>query len=260
VTTPGTTSPAADRATVPNKGDLLSRVSVGRISEVIVDQIRLLIRSGQLTAGDRLPSERELCERFGVSRVTVREALRVLEANGLVDIRVGARGGAFVTAPTSRMVGEGIADLISLSSLSALEVTEARMVFELGLVPLVCERATEEDIAALYAICDRSSVALETADEYPLALSAEWHTRFAHATHNRAIGLLAESLHDPMIRSLQQARSTEPTHGRRGVEEHRALVEAVAARDVERATELMSVHLNRTAARVAVAEKAEHAG
>jgi GntR family transcriptional regulator, transcriptional repressor for pyruvate dehydrogenase complex len=260
VTTPGTTSPAADRATVPNKGDLLSRVSVGRISEVIVDQIRLLIRSGQLTAGDRLPSERELCERFGVSRVTVREALRVLEANGLVDIRVGSRGGAFVTAPTSRMVGEGIADLISLSSLSALEVTEARMVFELGLVPLVCERATEEDIAALYAICDRSSVALETADEYPLALSAEWHTRFAHATHNRAIGLLAESLHDPMIRSLQQARSTEPTHGRRGVEEHRALVEAVAARDVERATELMSVHLNRTAARVAVAEKAEHAG
>jgi DNA-binding FadR family transcriptional regulator len=260
VTTPGTTSPAADRATVPNKGDLLSRVSVGRISEVIVDQIRLLIRSGQLTAGDRLPSERELCQRFGVSRVTVREALRVLEANGLVDIRVGARGGAFVTAPTSRMVGEGIADLISLSSLSALEVTEARMVFELGLVPLVCERATEEDIAALYAICDRSSAALETADEYPLALSAEWHTRFAHSTHNRAIGMLAESLHDPMIRSLQQARSTEPTHGRRGVEEHRALVEAVAERDIERATGLMSVHLNRTAARVAGAENAERTG
>ncbi len=245
---------------MPNKGDLLSRVSVGRISEVIVDQIRLLIRSGQLTAGDRLPSERELCERFGVSRVTVREALRVLEANGLVDIRVGSRGGAFVTAPTSRMVGEGIADLISLSSLSALEVTEARMVFELGLVPLVCERATEEDIAELYTICDRSSVALETADEYPLALSAEWHTRFARCTHNRAIGLLAESLHDPMIRSLQQARSTEPTHGRRGVEEHRALVAAVAERDVERATELMSVHLNRTAARVAGAEKAERTG
>ncbi|MGH2217872.1 FadR/GntR family transcriptional regulator, partial [Enterococcus faecalis] len=78
--TPG--SSAAD------KGDLLSRVSVGGISEVIVDQIRVLIRQGQLTAGDRLPSERELCERFGDSRVTVREALRVLEANGLVEIRV----------------------------------------------------------------------------------------------------------------------------------------------------------------------------
>jgi GntR family transcriptional regulator, transcriptional repressor for pyruvate dehydrogenase complex len=255
VTRPGTTSPATDGGTAPNKGDLLSRVSVGRISEVIVDQIRLLIRSGQLTAGDRLPSERELCERFGVSRVTVREALRVLEANGLVDIRVGARGGAFVTAPTSRLVGEGIADLMSLSSLSALEVTEARMVFELGLVPLVCERATEEDIAALYEICDRGTTALESGD-YPLTLSAEWHSRFARSTHNRAIGLLAESLHDPMIRSLQEARSTEPAHGRRGVEEHRALVDAVAARDVERATELMRVHLTRTASRVSGPEDA----
>jgi GntR family transcriptional repressor for pyruvate dehydrogenase complex len=245
-----------DGGTAPNKGDLLSRVSVGRISEVIVDQIRLLIRSGQLTAGDRLPSERELCERFGVSRVTVREALRVLEANGLVDIRVGARGGAFVTAPSSRMVGEGIADLISLSSLSALEVTEARMIFELGLVPLACERATEEDIAALYEICDRSSAALES-DDYPLTLSAEWHSRFARCAHNRAIALLAESLHDPMIRSLQEARSTAPTHGRRGVEEHRALVDALAERNVERATELMRVHLTRTASRVSGSEDAD---
>ena len=246
-----TTGPAS--AGVPAEGgtgDLFSRVSVGRISEVIVDQVRMLIRQGDLAAGDRLPAERELCERFGVSRVTVREALRVLEANGLVDIRVGARGGAFVTAPSSRMVGEGIADLISLSSLSAVEVTETRIVFELGLVPLVCERATEEDIAALYAICDRSTAALETADEYPLALSAEWHTRFARSTHNRAIALLAESLHDPIIRSLRQARSTVPTHGRRGVEEHRTLVDAVSDRDVQRATELMRVHLNRTASRV----------
>jgi DNA-binding FadR family transcriptional regulator len=227
---------------VPNKGDLLSKVSVGRISEVIVDQIRLLIRTGQLTAGDRLPSERELCERFGVSRVTVREALRVLEATGLVDIRVGARGGAFVTAPSSRMVGEGLADLISLSSLSALEVTEAGMVLELGLVPLVCERATEDDIAALYEICDRISAATESGDQ-PVTLSAEWHSRFARSSHNRAIALLAESLHDPKIRSLQEPGSTAPDHDHHGVEEHRALVDAVAARDTQRATELMRVHL-----------------
>jgi DNA-binding FadR family transcriptional regulator len=254
VTTPGTPTPAADRSAELSKGDLLSRVSVGRISEEIVDQVRLLIRSGQLTAGDRLPSERELCERFGVSRVTVREALRVLEANGLVEIRVGARGGAFVTAPSSHLVGVGIADLISLSTLSAVEVTEARMLFELGLVPLVCDRATEEDISALYAICDRSSAALE-GNDYPLALSAEWHTRFARSAHNRAVALLVESLHDPMLRSLEQARATAPAHGRLGVEEHRALVDAVARRDVEQATELMRTHLNRTAARVAAASE-----
>ncbi len=234
------------------KGALLSRVSIGRISEMIVDQIRLLIRQGQLLAGDRLPSERELCERFGVSRVTVREALRVLEASGLVEIRVGARGGAFVSVPSSRRVGEGISDLITLASLEAVEVTEARMVFELGIVPLVCERATEQDIAELYEICDRSYAALQ-GDEYPLTLSAEWHTRYARATHNRAVLMLVESLHGPLLMSLEKARHVAPMHGRHGVEEHRALVDAIAARDAAGASELMATHLQRTAERLASA-------
>ena len=118
----------------------------------------------------------------------------MLEANGLVEIQVGARGGAFVTAPSGRLVGEGIADLISLATLTAGEVTEARQVFELGIVGLVCEQATDEDIAALYEICDRSSAALE-GDDYPLELSAEWHSRYAQSAHNRAVAMLVASLH-----------------------------------------------------------------
>lgn len=255
MTIPAEPVPGARVGTASATGDLLSRVSIGRISEVIVDQVRLLIRQGRLVAGDRLPSERELCARFGVSRVTVREALRVLEANGLVEIRVGARGGAFVTAPSSRLVGEGIVDLISLATITGVEVTEARMVFELGIIGLVCERATDEDIAALYAICDQSDDALK-ADEYPLELSAAWHTRYARAAHNRAVAMLVESLQEPLIRSLEQARETAPAHGRRGVEEHRALVDAITKRDVATATELMRAHLRRTADRVEAAEAA----
>src|SRR4051794_41801713 len=97
------------------RSDMFSRVNAGRVSTLIVDQIRLLIRDGQLKAGDRLPSERELGERFGVSRVTVREALRGLEANGLVTIRVGARGGGFRTAPPSAPVGGGLSGPLPLS-------------------------------------------------------------------------------------------------------------------------------------------------
>ncbi len=256
MTTPGTAAPSGSDRPAVGKGELLTRVSVGRISEVIVEQIRLLLRQGQLTAGDRLPSERELCERFGVSRVTVREALRVLEANGLVEIRVGARGGAFVTAPSSRLVGEGIADLITLASLSAVEVTEARMVFELGIVPLVCARAQEDDIAALYEICDRGTAALQD-DEYPLELSAKWHTRYAQSAHNRAVTMLVESLHGPLVMSLERAREAAPQHGRRGVDEHRSLVDAVADRDVTRASELMRTHLERTAQRLTTADSAQ---
>jgi GntR family transcriptional regulator, transcriptional repressor for pyruvate dehydrogenase complex len=94
------------------------------MSEAIVEQICTLIRNEQLRPGDRLPSER-----VRVSRVTVREALRVLEASGLIEIRVGARGGAFVTSPSSSRIGTGLADLISLSPLTATEVTQARQVF-----------------------------------------------------------------------------------------------------------------------------------
>jgi DNA-binding FadR family transcriptional regulator len=258
VTTPEVPTAVPGAAVETGTGDLLSRVSIGRISEVIVDQVRLLIRQGRLVAGDRLPSERELCERFGVSRVTVREALRVLEANGLVEIRVGARGGAFVTAPSSRLVGEGIVDLISLATITAVEVTEARMVFELGIVPLVCERATEEDIAALYEICDQSDKAI-AAGEYPLELSAEWHTRYARAGHNRAVSMFVESLHDPLLRSLERARETAPSHGGHGVAEHRALVDAISARDPETATQLMRTHLLRTAERVGATDEARPA-
>lgn len=124
---------------------------------MIVDQIRVLIREGQLRPGDRLPAERELGDKFGVSRVTVREALRGLEANGMVRIKVGAHGGAFVTAPTSQRIGEGIEDLLSLSGLTDKDVTEARQVFEIGIIPLVCERATEQDIEELTEICDRGT-------------------------------------------------------------------------------------------------------
>src|ERR1700743_1352915 len=130
-------------AAPPAESELFNRVSLGRISEVIVEQIRLLMRQGQLKPGDRLAPGRDLCERFGVSRVTVREALRMLESSGLVEIRVGARGGAFVTAPSSNRVGEGLTDLLSLSVITTTDITEIRMVLETGIVPLVCERATE---------------------------------------------------------------------------------------------------------------------
>jgi DNA-binding transcriptional regulator YhcF (GntR family) len=89
-------------ASVPSVAEpgLFSRVSMSRIPEIIVEQIRLLMRQGQLKPGDRLPTERDPCERFGVSRTTVREALRILESSGLVEIRPRAHGGVFVTAPS----------------------------------------------------------------------------------------------------------------------------------------------------------------
>lgn len=228
---------------------LFKTVSSSRVSQLIVDQIRLLLKEERLQPGDRLPSERDLCTQFGVSRVTVREALRSLEASGLVEIRVGARGGAFVTAPSSRRVGEGLADLLSLSPVTAAEVTEARLVFELGIVPFIVERATDEDLDALRALCDEHAVAMEQGT-YDMEMSADFHTRVAACTHNAAIEMLVQSFHGPLLMSLREAQSIEPQMGQKGSKEHRAFVEALAARDAEAATEIMRTHLMRTASRV----------
>jgi DNA-binding FadR family transcriptional regulator len=173
----------------------------------------------------------------------------MLESAGLVEIRVGARGGAFVTVPGSDRVGEGIADLLSLSVVSAADVTEVRQVLELGIVPLVCERATEDDLDDLDRICERSEAALRSGG-YSLAMSAEFHARVAQATHNAAIAMLVESLRGPILMSLEQARQAAPEMGRLGAQEHRHFAAAVRRRAPEAASQIMGEHLRRTARRV----------
>jgi GntR family transcriptional regulator, transcriptional repressor for pyruvate dehydrogenase complex len=228
--------------------DMFSPVNVDRVSQVIVDQIKALIRDGRLQPGDRLPSERELCQRFGVSRVTVREALRVLEATGLLTIRVGAHGGAFLTTPSTERLSEGLADLISVSTLTAANVTEARIIVELGILPLAVERATDDDIADLFTMVDEAECALE-AGAYDVEMSAAFHIRVAQCTHNPAIAMLVQSFHGPLLMSLAEAHQSAPMSSR-GIDEHRKLSQAIKDRDLAAAREIATTHLDRTARRV----------
>src|SRR2546423_5618457 len=128
---------------------LFAPVSVARASSSIADQIRQAIVTGKLAQGERLPPERELAEQFGVSRVTVRDALRSLEAMGLLEVKVGARGAAFVTAPTGSKVAQTMSDMVLMSATTPEEIVEARLIVELGTVTLACARATPEDLAEL---------------------------------------------------------------------------------------------------------------
>jgi DNA-binding FadR family transcriptional regulator len=238
-----------DAVTAADARGLFTTVSSNRMSEAIVQQIRALIRSDRLRPGDRLPSERELCEQMGVSRVTVREALRVLEAGGLVEIRVGARGGAFVTRPSSDRLGAGLADLLNLAPITAEQVTEARLVFEIGIIPMVVERATDEDIEALREMVRQHSALLKRG-EYTMAMSAAFHNRVSACTHNAAVEMLVSSFHGPLLMSLREAKTAAPLMGRRGTQEHREFVEAIAARDTAKATVIMRRHIGRTARRL----------
>jgi len=217
-----------------------------RVSQEVVDQIRGLIVSNQLRPGDRLPSERTLAASMGVGRVTIREAMRVLEANGLLEIRVGARGGAVVTSPTLSRIEAGLGELLRLASASPRELTVAMNAFEIGIVPVVVERITEQEIADLrvMAITHRTMSRLRQRGNDP---STTFHVQVAKCTHNRAIEALAHSLR----RRQRQATAGQMVDGslqaaRCDAQQHGDVLDAIASRDEAFAKETMRAHLERT--------------
>jgi GntR family transcriptional regulator, transcriptional repressor for pyruvate dehydrogenase complex len=224
-------------------GDLFAPVTVARASSAIATQIREAILGGRIREGDRLPPERELADQFGVSRVTVRDALRALEAMGLVDVRVGARGGAFVTAPTGSHIGQTMGDMMLMNALSPADIVEARLVLELGTITLACARATAEDLEALRELTSRAEAAL--ADRtYTPALSWEFHSLIALAAHNSAVAGITSSFRSSL--SMHPIRTREGSRAHvRTVEEHARIFDALERRDGDTARQEMAVHLLR---------------
>ena len=222
---------------------MFAPVTVARASSSIADQIRAAILGGRLEQGQRLPPERELAEQFGVSRVTVRDALRALEAMGLIEVRVGARGGAFVTAPSRSLMGQTMSDMMVMEAISPGDVVEARLVLELGTVTIACARATDEDIARLRELHERAREEL-AAKRYTRELSWDFHALLAHATHNGAIDGLTHSFRSSL--SMHPIRTREGSRAfTRTVEEHGRIVEALERRDGPAARREMALHLLR---------------
>ena len=145
-------------------------VQVARAFEDIASQIRGELSEGRLRAGDRLPPERELAGQFGVSRNTLREALRSLEISGLISLRKGASGGAFVKDSNGDVVVTSIRDMLTLGAVTPEQITEARIWIEdSAIVRAACERRTAEDIDALSANLTAAAEAIRRKDFYARA-------------------------------------------------------------------------------------------
>src|SRR5215471_9293408 len=155
-----------------------------RIYEEIVKQVKVLITEGKLKSGDRLPPERELAEKFMVSRTSVREALRSLESRGLIEIRAGE--GAFVRDISLEALIEPLALVILPHREGVGELFEARRLLEPAIAALAARRATPDEIGEMERILeDQSKEVLQ--GRTGVTQDTALHAAIAHSAHNRAI-------------------------------------------------------------------------
>jgi GntR family transcriptional regulator, transcriptional repressor for pyruvate dehydrogenase complex len=129
--------------------DMFRKVARNKLMQEVVEQISEAIINLTFTTGDKLPSMKVLQEMLGASRGTIRESLRVLEQRGLVEIRLGAKGGTFVRESTTQPIAEGLGVLIRQRKISLDDLSEFRQVVEPGLLNLVIERMTSAELDEL---------------------------------------------------------------------------------------------------------------
>ncbi|MEZ7004336.1 FadR/GntR family transcriptional regulator [Streptomyces sp. AD55] len=223
------------------------RVSSHRRYLSVALQVLESITNGHYSAGDRLPSDRDLAEVTGVSRLTVREALLALEFLGVVQVRPGE--GTYITAHGGR--SSVFDEIVGAEQVrvSPEEVLEARRTVEVGLIPLVVERATPADIQRLRTVIDNSEALVEQPGRLGdfVHLGLLFHTeiaRCARNTHLTGISTALVDLDENPLWTLLNAWAMQSVEARREqIREHHRLVDAIEAKDVTTAQQLARDHL-----------------
>jgi GntR family transcriptional regulator, transcriptional repressor for pyruvate dehydrogenase complex len=214
-----------------------------RAFEEIANQIRTELAEGRLRVGSRLPAERALSEQFGVSRNTLREALRSLENAGLIRLQKGATGGAFISEGSSEAVGTGLLDMYHLGAIKPAELTQARIWLETIVVREACKRATAADLEELAANIQAAEDATRAGD---FEKRAETHLNFHR--------ILARMTGNPIMVTVMNGVLDVLSHfvGRIGdynndfvLPSRRRFMKHMAERDVEAAVAEMESSLKR---------------
>ena len=220
-----------------------SPIAPQRAFEDIAAQIRELVASGRLKPGDRLPAERDLSAKFNVSRNTLREALRALELSGMIELRKGASGGAFVLPGNSGVVVNGLRDLYHLGAITPEHLTEARIWLSEIVVRVACERMTEDDLQALEDNVDLAAKAQKAGDfDERARLHREFHNLLAASTRNPIIDITMEAVMEVMRKFIERIGPSENPYT---IPSRRRLIKHLRARDAEAAVAEMTKFLER---------------
>ncbi len=223
----------------------------GRGSNAVALQIQRAILSGAIRVGEHLPKERDLGQFFGVSRATLREALRILEASGLIEVRRGSAGGIFVCSPPVDRMGATLGALIQLGNVTPQHFTEFRLTFEMETAELAARRATPEAVARLMGtvanlveVANRPGVPWETYME----LDILFHEHLAVASGNPIREAVMLALNSVFRQSVLMVSSHDTLAWRsRQASELLGVAQAVHQHKPQVARRLMEQHIRESA-------------
>lgn len=225
--------------------DGLERINRMSVRDQTLEQLKHYIVSGELGPEGRLPSERALSDALGVGRYSVREALKILEAVGLLETRPG--DGTYLARKTGEQFGRILGMGLAAWGGAIIEILDAREIIEVEAARAAAERATDQDLTLMRRELQRMEDGADELDipKY-LAGDMEFHRRVAQASQNAIIWQFVSNLTDLLEEVLQETRFDEMPAQAEGGASHLDIYDAVARRDCQAAATAMRRHIRFT--------------
>jgi GntR family transcriptional repressor for pyruvate dehydrogenase complex len=233
-------APQISLATSPIPGRIYLAGRSASLSSQIVAEIRDALFARRLKPGDFLGGEKDIAARFGVSRIVARDALRSLEALGVVEIRMGKGGGARIARGNARLFAEALAVQLKLAEVSPAEILDAQRAIECLAAELAAQNATAADHARLNELLAEAERTIGDVAAYTRA-SRDFHLAIAEASHNRVLVVQLISLEH--VAWPARNSTLTPKVARHILDVHRELARLIEARDAAGARALMDDHV-----------------
>ncbi len=227
---------------------MFTQAKKNRVFQSIIDQIEHAILYGELSEGDRLPPERELTELFGASRGTIREALRVLEEKGLIEVKTGMSGGAMVQIVPPQKVSEGLGRLIRSQQVSMRDIAEFREGVEGLAASLAAEKAGTAEIETFTEVLRRAEDALAAGvSEWDRFIDAdnEFHRFLGEFTGNTLYELVLNSVHENISRYYDRLLDRTEELMRENYRDLEEVLQAIVENRPDEAAEKIRGHVRR---------------
>ena len=218
----------------------LNTIEKASVKDQTLEQLKQYILSGVVPLGQRLPSERALADALGVGRYSVREALKVLEAVGLVESRIGE--GTFLTTNTGASFGRILGLSLATWGGTIIELLDARKMIEAEAARAAAERATESQIKLIKAELDAMHANMDRVRAY-LKADMNFHRLIGEASQNVIISQFVSNLIDLLEEVLKETQSDSLPAQAEGGGTHQAIFDAIARGEADAAGNLMRDHI-----------------